>query len=244
MKGISLQYHLHAGRLAYDPASRLSRSYETAQLNHQKDNASQSDIIPTLQGGLAIYILFFEFGCVNGTTPQVDSETERSRRATRCFLIRAPASILRWSRFVSPWAGRRRSAAFTLVEVVIAIGLVAFVTTAILGLAMMAANETKNADLKARLAWITESVTSECQSQRFSTVLANVPATKYWDYSGMPVANAADAYFLCDVSNVTPPPTSPNLTTNNFALLQLSIRWPNPQLTSSNVCLISLFDYQ
>ena len=109
---------------------------------------------------------------------------------------------------------------------------------------MMAANETKNADLKARLAWITESVTSECQSQRFSTVLASVPATKYWDYSGMPVASAADAYFLCDVSNVTPPSTSPNLTTNNFALLQLSIRWPNPQLTSSNVCLISLFDYQ
>ncbi len=62
----------------------------------------------------------------------------------------------------------RTSAAFTLVEVVIAVGLVAFVLTAILGLVAIAANETKNADLKARLAWITEQVTSEYQSQRFS----------------------------------------------------------------------------
>ena len=69
--------------------------------------------------------------------------------------------------------------AFTLVEVVIAVGLVAFVLTAILGLAAMAANETKNADLKARLAWITESVTSEHQSQRFSAVLGSLPKTNY-----------------------------------------------------------------
>jgi uncharacterized protein (TIGR02598 family) len=138
--------------------------------------------------------------------------------------------------------------AFTLVEVVIAVGLVAFVLTAILGLAAMAANETKNADLKARLAWITERVTSEYQSQRFSVALGsvptNAPATSYWDYSGMLVTNNADAYFRCDVSNVTPSPASTNFTTNNFALFQVSIRWPNPQLTSSSVSVISLFNYQ
>ncbi len=98
--------------------------------------------------------------------------------------------------------------AFTLVEVVIAVGLVAFVLTAILGLAAMAANETKNADLKARLAWITESVTSEYQSQRFSAVLGSLPKTHYWDYSGMAVPDITDAYFRCDVSNVTPPPAT------------------------------------
>ena len=104
----------------------------------------------------------------------------------------------------------------------------------------MAANETKNADLKARLAWITESVTSEHQSQRFSAVLGSLPKTNYWDYSGMAVVNIADAFFRCDVSNVTPK----NFTANNLALLQVSIRWPNPQLTSSNVSVISLFNYQ
>jgi uncharacterized protein (TIGR02598 family) len=137
--------------------------------------------------------------------------------------------------------------AFTLVEVVIAVGLVAFVLTAILGLVVVATNETKNADLKARLAWITERVTSEYQSQRFSRVLGNLPATNYWDYSGMPATNTADAYFWSVVSNVTPPPAG-NFTANNFAMLQLSIRWPYSSLTSTNVStnvsIISLFNYQ
>jgi uncharacterized protein (TIGR02598 family) len=126
-----------------------------------------------------------------------------------------------------------------LIEVVIAVGLVAFVLTAILGLVAMAANETKNADLKARLAWITEQVTSEYQSQRFSAALASVPATNYWDYSGMRLTNSTGAYFACGIANVTPTNSS-----TNSALLQVRIRWPSPQLTSTNVGLISLFNYQ
>ena len=157
-------------------------------------------------------------------------------------MIRVPTIVLKLAgiRLVRPSLGR---AAFTLVEVVIAVGLVAFVLTAILGLLVIATNETKNADLKARLAWITERVTSEYRSQRFSAVLASLPATNYWDYSGMPVTNTADAYFRCEISNVTPPPVG-NFTTNNFALLQANIRWPYPDLTSTNVSLVSLFNYQ
>ena len=179
----------------------------------------------------------------NGAAPQVASEAERSCRETRGFLIRIPAE------FFSDTEARRAldlrtSAAFTLVEVVIAVGLVAFVLTAILGLVAIAANETKNADLKARLAWITEQVTSEYQSQRFSNALAGVPATNYWDYSGMST-NAAGAYFVCEISNVTPTsPTNPAFPTNYIALLQVRTRWPSPQLTSTNVSVISLFNYQ
>ena len=173
---------------------------------------------------------------LSGIAPQAASEAKRSCRKTGRSFIRRPAF------FVSSPGSRRRSA-FTLVEVVIAVGLVGFVLTAILGLAALAANETKNADLKARLAWITESMTSEYQSQRFSAALGTLPATTYRDFSGLPVANAADAYFRCDVANVTPVP-APNFTTKNFALLQLTIRWPNPSLTSKNVSLISLFNYQ
>jgi uncharacterized protein (TIGR02598 family) len=144
----------------------------------------------------------------------------------------------------------RSSAAFTLIEVVIAVGLVAFVLTAILGLVAIAANETKNADLKARLAWITEQMTSEYQSQRFSSVLpivptngpsTNGPGVFYWDYSGMRLTNADGAYFICSVWNVTP--TNSTYSTN-IALLQVNARWPAPQLTSTNVSVISLFNYQ
>jgi uncharacterized protein (TIGR02598 family) len=184
---------------------------------------------------------------VNGTTPQVASEREGPCRRTRCFSIRVPASNLSGTRLLRQRGRSVRWDAFTLVEVVIAVGLVAFVLTAILGLAAMAANETKNADLKARFAWITERVTSEYQSQRFSIALGsvptNAPATSYWDYSGTPT-NITGAYFQCDVTRATPSPASTNFTTNNFALLQVSIRWPHPQLTSSNVSVISLFNYQ
>lgn len=122
-------------------------------------------------------------------------------------------------------------------------GLVAFVLTAILGLVAIAANETKNADLKARLAWITEQVTSQYQSQRFSDAMANVPTNFGWDYDGMPVVtNAPTAYFVSDVLNVTP--TNGTYPTNYIALLQLRTRWPSPQLTSTNVSVISLFNYQ
>ena len=136
----------------------------------------------------------------------------------------------------------RNSAAFTLVEVVIAVGLVAFVLTAILGLVAIAANETKNADLKARLTWITEQVTSEYQSQRFAAALATVPTNRAWDYEGMPVVTTSPtAYFVCNVVNVTP--TNGTYSTN-IALLQVNTRWPAPQLTSTNVSVISLFNYQ
>ena len=161
-------------------------------------------------------------------------------------MIRVPTIVLELAgiRLGRPSLGR---AAFTLVEVVIAVGLVAFVLTAILGLLVIATNETKNADLKARLAWITERVTSEYQSQRFSAVLTNLPATNYWDYSGMPLTNTQDAYFWSVATNVTPPPAG-NFTTNNFALLQISIFWPYSSSTStnvsSNVSIISLFNYQ
>ena len=154
-------------------------------------------------------------------------------------------------------SGGRRAGAFTLIEVVIAVGLVAFVLTAILGLVAIAANETKNADLKARLTWITEQVTAEFQSQRFSSALAGVPTNLAWDYSGMPVAtNSSNAYFLSSVSNVTPTnasnyPTAnypTNYPTNSLALLQVSTRWPySPSSTNSastNVSVISLFNYQ
>ena len=147
----------------------------------------------------------------NGATPQVASEPERSCRETRGFLIRR---TVYFASGAEPRGslGLRSSAAFTLIEVVIAVGLVAFVLTAILGLVAIAANETKNADLKARLAWITEQVTSEYQSQRF-TLASGCP--DQWSvnqrtgrfllgYSGMRQTNSDGAYFICSVWNVTP----------------------------------------
>jgi uncharacterized protein (TIGR02598 family) len=213
-----------------------------AQKKHQKDNASQSDIIHSLQGSLTTYTTVVKIRFVlNGTTPRVASETERSCRITKRSMNRAPMIAL-GSRFIPPRGPLFGKTAFTLIEVVIAIGLVGFVLTAILGLAVIATNETKNADLKARLTSITQRVTAECQSRRFPLILESLPATNYWDYSGTPVTDTTDAYFRCVVSNVTPP-ASGNFTRNHLALLQVSIQWPHPSLTSTNASVISLFNY-
>ena len=130
---------------------------------------------------------------------------------------------------------------------VIAVGLVAFVLTAILGLVAIAANETKNADLKARLAWITEQVTSEYQSQRFSNAVWQVFPPICLGITGMPVTDefSGSVYFRwrrfqrdADESDER------ELSDNYIALLQVRTRWPSPQLTSTNVSVISLFNYQ
>ena len=50
---------------------------------------------------------------------------------------------------------------------------------------------------------------------------------------------------LATFLNVTPTnPTNANYPINYIALLQVRTRWPSPQLTSTNVSVISLFNYQ
>jgi hypothetical protein len=57
----------------------------------------------------------------------------------------------------------------------------------------------------------------------------------------MRLTNSNGAYFISSVWNVTP--TNSSYSTN-IALLQVNNRWPSPQLTSTNVSVISLFNYQ
>ena len=111
-------------------------------------------------------------------------------------------------------------------------------------LVAISGRETKNADFKVRLIWIIDQVSSEFQSRRYSSAVARLPTNLAWDFSGMPVVtNSPGGYFRASVSNVTPPNTS-NYPTDCIALLQVQTRWPSRQLTSTNVSVISLFNYQ
>lgn len=128
---------------------------------------------------------------------------------------------------------------FTLIEVVLAFGLVAFVLTAILGLASLATSGTKTADLNARLAAITERVVAEYQGRPFSSALTGLPTNSFFDFSGAPSTNASEIYFRCDIRQITNAGAS-----TNYAVLDLMIRWPTPHLTSTNETLFSVFNYQ
>ncbi|MGB8353721.1 MAG: prepilin-type N-terminal cleavage/methylation domain-containing protein [Chthoniobacteraceae bacterium] len=135
---------------------------------------------------------------------------------------------------------------FTLIEVVLAVGIIAFALTAVFGLMGLAVQGTKDADVYARLGDINKRLVSSFQSQPFATVTnrvtTNVIATSYYDYYGNPLtdcygatnaANTNAPFFRCDVSNVTPATNSVNATnynllqySTNSAVLQIKTTWP------------------
>lgn len=130
--------------------------------------------------------------------------------------------------------------AFSLIEVMLAVGLMAFVLTAILGLVALAVRGTKNADMDARLAVLTSRISSGYQSRGYSAALAAVSTngTTYYDFYGAPT-NAAAAYFRCDAVNATPAGNS-----TNYALLRLAISWPAANPGSTNIHVSSVFNAQ
>jgi len=163
---------------------------------------------------------------------------------------------------------------FTLVEVVIAVAIVAFALAAILGLVGLAVQGTRDADLSTRIALIDRRVVSDLQSRSFVAVTGSFVAitgtslhvqsgtilgstlTSYYDLYGTPytdcfgnpknpVPTTTGTYFRCDVIYATGTSPAPVLSsTNNAALLQVVIRYPYPALTGSNVSVTSIANYQ
>lgn len=138
---------------------------------------------------------------------------------------------------IIPRSGSNRRA-FSLVEVVLAVGITSFILIAVFGMTAVAVKGTREADINARLAEITRLETSLCQMEHFASYKAALPATNYYNIWSTPI-DPAYGYFRCDLSNVTPAGTSSNL-----VLVQLMIRWPVPQLAYTNTSIISLANHE
>lgn len=136
--------------------------------------------------------------------------------------------------------GRSRREGFSLIEVMLAVGLIAFVLSAILGLVTLGVQGTKRADLDARLMVMTSRLSASYQGRAYTNALAELAtnATTYYDLYGAPT-NAAGAYFQCDAQNVTPSGNS-----TNYTVLRFQIRWPVPQLVSSNIYVTTIGNFQ
>lgn len=140
--------------------------------------------------------------------------------------------------------------AFSLVEVVLGVGIVGFVAVAILGLAAVASNSTREADLNSRTAFVMQHVMADLQSRRFdfSDLTAKPIAVQYggptwFDAAGSPLPNANGKFFTCDVTDVTPTvatPGAPLANSINFRLLRLQITTP----VSQNATVISVSNSQ
>lgn len=133
---------------------------------------------------------------------------------------------------------------FTLVDVVLALAMIAFAFTAVFGLVGLALQETRKADLYNRLASIHERVSSMYQSQYFtsaSSVLSS-KTTLFFDYSGTPVGTGSGTatsgtYFRCVLMPVA-------TSSSNIVIEQVKIDWPCPQYTSTDSSIFSILNYR
>jgi len=120
------------------------------------------------------------------------------------------------------------SPAFTLTEVVIAIGIFAF---AILGILVLMTTALDNARLSATdtaLAAMTLEVSTELRSQRFDELFARLGSggdfTAYFQEDGTRVPGAAGAHYACRVTGTM---DAPGLYTNTtFFVGTLEFSWP------------------
>jgi len=120
-------------------------------------------------------------------------------------------------------------AAFTLVEVVLALGVTSFVFVAVLGMISVGMSADQNANQSITLATMTLQVVEQMRgntnwiSQAGSDF--SFSTNYYFDNQGTPSTQAA-AYYACQLStsNTNSPPVG-NLSTN-FAFAQLRFTWP------------------
>lgn len=141
---------------------------------------------------------------------------------------------------------RRRTGlgSFTLVEVMIAIAVIAFGLVSILGLMAYALQLVQQTDNYSRLSNVSGQVLAQFNSQPYSvsTNCATTNAVYYYTFEGLPT-NSAGAYYQCNVTNAD----LATWTLTNVMQIQVSIRWPKLPGTApfpnTNVIITSTLNY-
>lgn len=133
----------------------------------------------------------------------------------------------------------RSKTAFSLVEVVIAIGIFAFVAISLLGLLTLSAESSRRADTQAASATIVTTVMGKLSSQNFATNVTGLPFTNYFTVTGAET-NASAAIYRCSVTDISPSDPS----TNFMRQVRLLICWPSPAYTQTNTVIGSFEKYE
>ena len=135
----------------------------------------------------------------------------------------------------------RKPDSFTLVEVVIAIAVIAFALISILGLMTYTSQVLQQSDTYSRLSNVTAQVVAKYESQPFSlsTNCVRTNATYYYTYEGLPTNSTGPFFYQASVANANPV----GWALTNVMQIQLTIRWPNPQFVNTNVIITSSFNY-
>lgn len=102
----------------------------------------------------------------------------------------------------------QRKGGFSLVEIAVALGLVAFVLLALIGLMSVGLEAGRTSHLDTVQALIVGGVMTELALEDFDAIPA--AQTRFFDYGGRLLSGATDAFFRCEVAveNVTTGPDS------------------------------------
>lgn len=111
---------------------------------------------------------------------------------------------------------------FSLVEVVIAIGLISFVIVSLLGLGSVALNKTGDSRRDTLLANMFQGAIAEVKSGAWDTGATN---SIYFDSEGGRVDQPA-AFYRCQASVAVVPPSDVGLSTNDLRSMLLTLSWP------------------
>ena len=151
---------------------------------------------------------------------------------------------------------------FTLVEVVIAIGVATFILISLLGMMTYGSQMVQQSDKYSRLSIVTSQVLAKLGSEQFAACPYGVkwagggfgsvvPQTNYYTYQGLPTnsVNGTNIYFQAVVADATPttgPMFSKVASQQVMEPLQVSILWPTvgtAPFANTNIIVTSVVNY-
>jgi len=122
-------------------------------------------------------------------------------------------------------AGKKRG--FSLIEVMLALGVFSFGVLSIVGLMATGLDSTADSRTNLAIANITRQLRASLQATPYSSVASG---TSYsFTYGGYPVTSATGAYYTATLSPVSPVyPSSASTTTTNAFIVDVQITYPYP----------------
>jgi uncharacterized protein (TIGR02598 family) len=125
----------------------------------------------------------------------------------------------------------RHQAAFTLVEVVLALGVITFGLVVILALIPVSIHSSKQSSEDMALSLMTQSTIADLHKQGLTTLAALVPTSGtisyYFDANGRLLTSSTGALYSCTAKPIAPSAVaSANTTSTNFIYVQLQFVWP------------------
>ncbi len=116
----------------------------------------------------------------------------------------------------------RPAAAFSLVEVVIALGVISFALVSMIGLMGVGINASRQSSENTALTAMISQVLGKVRASSNAP-----PATNFFfDADGLPLTNSAGAIYQCAVSSTNPPATEISDVSGNFLKATLVFTWP------------------